>query len=203
MKVLIAVPCFDMMYSDFAFSLARLLLHQKGAAEVLDIRGSEIAWSRNRAARVAIDGGFTHLLFLDSDMCLPANTLDRLLAHGKPVVGASYVRRQEPYDLLGAPLTSWGDADLVEVRELPTGCLLINVAVLKKMDWPWFQFQYADEEQTGRLSEDIYFCRKVREGGGHIWCDTKLTREIAHVGTKRYTVRDGIEWIQRNAARPA
>lgn len=196
MRILLAVPCFDMMSSDFAFSLARIVAHQRGALEVLDIRGSEIAWSRNKAVRHALDGDYTHLCFLDSDMHLPADTLDRLLGHGKPIVGASYVRRCEPYDLLGRPLTTWGGGPLVEVAELPTGCLLINVAVLRRMEWPWFRFEYG-AEYGERVSEDIWFCRKARDLGMSVWCDTVLTKELGHVGVKRFTVRDGIEHIAR------
>ncbi len=204
MRVLVAVPCFDMVCADFAFSLARMLMHQKGSAEVLDIRGSEIAWSRNRAVRVALDGDFTHLAFFDSDMHFPANTLERLLGHGKPVVGASYVRRCEPWDLLGRPLVSWGGGGLQEAQELPTGCLLINVSVLRRMAWPWFKFEYGSEYGE-RISEDIYFCRAVRALGIKVWCDTDLTRELGHVGVKRFTVQDGIDHIKRtrHAAKPA
>ncbi len=200
MKVLVAVPCFDMMSSDFAFSLARMMMGVKIPAEVLDLRGTEIAWSRNQAARWAVEHDHTHMLFLDSDMDFPADTLEQLLGHGKPLVGASYVRRQEPYDLLGHPLTTWGGGDLIEVAELPTGCMLINVAILRKMAWPWFKFEYGSEYGE-RVSEDVYFCRKYRAMGGSVWCDTKLTKELGHVGVKRYTVRDGIEYIQRNAKR--
>jgi hypothetical protein len=90
----------------------------------------------------------------------------------------------------------WSDEPLVEAEEMPTGCLLIAVPVLKKIGWPYFAFEYGDNpgERTG---EDIWFCRKWRETGGRIYCDTALTKELGHVGVKRYTVRDGIEYIAR------
>lgn len=196
MRVLVAVPCFDMLAADFAFSLARLVAHQAGDMEIFDLRASDVDWARNHAAKLAMEGGFSHLMFLDSDMHFPADTLSRLKAAGKPIVGASYVRRTEPYDLLGEKLTTWGGGGLVEVKALPTGCMLINVSVLRKLSAPLFLFEHSHEHGT-RTGEDIYFCRKAREAGVKIWCDTDLTKEIGHVGVKRYTVKDGIEYIAR------
>lgn len=196
-KVLVAVPCFDMLASDFCFSLAAMIAYARAEYTVVDLRGSDIVGARNTAATQAITEGYSHLMFLDSDMHFPADTVARLLAHGKPVVGATYIRRCEPYNLLGKPVADrWSDEPLVEAEEMPTGCLLISVAVLKKIGWPYFAFDYGenDGERTG---EDIWFCRKWRETGGRIYCDTKLTRELGHVGVKRYTVRDGIEHIAR------
>lgn len=183
--------------ADFSFSLARLVMANRDISLSLwDIRSSDIAGSRNRAVRMALAGDYTHLMFLDSDMAFPANTLKRLLEHGKPVVGATYIRRAAPYDLLGTMAEKWANKPLVEALEMPTGCLLINCAVLRRMSWPWFKFE--DGEVAGdQVSEDVYFSRKVREGGGKMWCDALLTREVSHVGVKAYTVQDGIEHIKK------
>ena len=200
-KVLVAVPCFDQVYSDFAFALVRLVAYAQATYTVCDLRGSDIVGARNSAAVKAIEEGYTHLAFLDSDMHMPADTIARLLGHGKPVVGATYIRRCEPYNLLGVMAEPWslpggGDKVLVEALEMPTGCLLIHTSVLKKIGWPYFAFDYGenDGERTG---EDIWFCRKAIAAGVKVWCDPKLTRELGHVGVKRYTVQDGIEHIAR------
>lgn len=203
-RVLIAVPCLDMVAADFAFALSRLVLHGGCSATVIDCRGSDIVGARNTAARMALDGdangeAFTHLLFLDSDMSFPADTLARLLASGKPVIGATYVRRCAPYNLLGAFEGSVPSTGVIEALEMPTGCLLINVAVLRKLSWPWFAFEYG-ENAGERIGEDIWFCRKVREAGVKIWADMDLTKEMVHCGMKGYTVADGIEYVRRQRA---
>lgn len=206
--ILIAVPCFDQVMADFAFALGRLLLRRSFSGEVIDCRGSDIVVARNSAAKRAVGGAtdgtqYTHLLFLDSDMSFPADTLERLLGHGKPIVGASYIRRCEPYNLLGAWEGSVPASGCVEALELPGGCLLINVAVLRKMGWPWFRIDYGQNygERTG---EDVWFCRRAREVGFKVWADMDLTREVAHVGVKRYTVQDGIDFVRRqNASKSA
>ncbi len=196
-RVLLAVPCMDMVHADFAFSLARLLTSNPPALTLQDLRSSDVVWARNEAARLTVAGGYSHLMFLDSDMEFPADTLHRLLGHGKPLVGATYVKRCEPWGLLGAfPAGTDMSAGLVEALELPTGCLLIHRSVLERIEWPWFRFEYGDEVGQ-RLGEDLYFCRKARGKGVKVWCDLALTRELGHVGVKKYTVRDGIEHVAR------
>lgn len=195
-RILVAVPCFDQLYADFAFSLVALVAYGKATYRVQDCRGSDIVGARNAAAVMAIEEGFTHLMFIDSDMAFPPDTVERLLAHGKPVVGATYIRRCEPYNLLGLVAEKWEDKPLVEALELPTGCLLINVSALKKVGWPYFAFEYGDNPGE-RIGEDIWFCRKWRETGGKIYCDAVLTRQLGHIGIKKYTVQDGIEHIAR------
>lgn len=195
-NILIAVPCLDMVAADFAFSLTRLVLHGGAPATVVDIRSNDVAWSRNEAVHRALTGGYTHLFFLDSDMSFPADALTRLLAHGKPIVGASYIKRCEPYNLLGAWERSVPASGLCEALELPTGCMLINTAVFAKLSYPWFYWEYG-EKPGERNSEDLVFCRNARKAGVRIWADMSLTTELGHVGVKAYTVRDGIEYVAR------
>jgi len=196
-NILVAIPCLDMVAADFAFSLARLIGRGTPTMTVVDARSSDVAWSRNECVRQALAGPYSHLLFLDSDMNFPADTLTRLLGHGKPIVGATYVRRNAPFNLLGAfPGDTVASTGVVEALELPAGCLLINVAVLRKLSWPWFRFDYGPEPGQ-RIGEDIWFCRKAREAGVKVWCDLDLTKELHHVGTKQYNTQDGIEYIAR------
>ena len=189
MKVLIAVPCFDQMYTDFGMSLLHLTLAASKTPDlhvsVADLRGTDIVGARNTAAKVALDMESQYLFFLDSDLSFPSNTLHRLLGHGKPVVGASYIRRSHPFDLLGH--VGQGDG-LVPATELPTGCLLINTMMLKKVGYPYFKFEYNTD--GSREGEDQFFSRRVLEVGGKLWCDKELTKEIGHIGIKKYTVAD-------------
>jgi hypothetical protein len=85
---------------------------------------------------------------------------------------------------------------VVEALELPAGCLLINVAALRKLSWPWFRFDYGPEPGQ-RIGEDIWFCRKAREAGMKIWADMDLSKELGHVGVQRYDVNYGIEYIRK------
>jgi hypothetical protein len=59
--------------------------------------------ARNHLADVAVNviDGASHILFLDSDMTFPPDTLQRLLDHKVPIVGADYVKRNDLGKLLG------------------------------------------------------------------------------------------------------
>ena len=84
-----------------------------------------------------------YLFFIDSDIVLHPHTLRRLLAHDKDIVGGTYVQRVEPHALLGkdvhgVPFASNPEVQiqpgaLLEVSALPTGCLLVSMAVFDKL----------------------------------------------------------------------
>ena len=58
-------------------------------ATVLNAKSSIVAEARNDGVDLARQFGADFLLFLDSDMVFPSNTLHRLLAHGRDIVGAT------------------------------------------------------------------------------------------------------------------
>jgi GT2 family glycosyltransferase len=85
---------------------------------------------------------------------------------------------------LGTALHSEPTCDeqgLTEMKRVPTGCLLIRMTVFEALSEPYFRF--LNDEETGEiLGEDYVFCDRAREAGFRIWCDAKLSLEIAHIG---------------------
>jgi len=55
---------------------------------------SDVVISRNRLASKALTGGFTHVLFIDSDMSFSAEITVAMLKADKDVVGLIYTRRE-------------------------------------------------------------------------------------------------------------
>jgi hypothetical protein len=155
---------------------------------VINAKSSIVAEARNRCVALARQHGAGHLLFLDSDMVFPRTTLQRLMAHDKEIVGATYPKRVEPHPVLGAALEGGrveGDGALVEMTNLPTGCLLIAMAVFDCLDRPSFRFSL--DPATGAIvGEDYEFCSRARDAGFSIWCDTALSFEIGHIGQSIY-----------------
>lgn len=146
---------------------------------------------RDSAATLAVEEGFTHLLFLDADNVWPTDTLTRLLAHhDKGIVGGLYVMRHEPYAPValingytpkGSDVTQYehdkdaiGAEGLREVDVIGMGCTLIPVSVFEQLGpRPWFH--YADDDQGWpRVTEDVPFCQKARKAGYRIWLDPTL-----------------------------
>ena len=114
----------------------------------------------------------------------PADTLKKLLAHDKPVVGATYARRVPPFHAL--TMTEEGEhrhitSGLQRVRLLPTGCMLIRMDVFDQLIKPYFNLATEGDQLRG---EDYYFCEQLLARGFEIWCDGDLSVQLGHIGQK-------------------
>ena len=135
---------------------------------------------------------YTHILFLDVDHRFPSDTIIKLLNHNKPIVSGLSFRRTAPYNPVifnwdesieeYETIEEWEDNSLIEVDATGGACLLVDINVLKKMDFPYFEF-YSGYDRNGRkirISEDLYFCKKLKELGYKIYVDTSCTNN--HLG---------------------
>jgi len=57
------------------------------------------------------------------------------------------------------------------------------------MGAPWFYNEYLPGS-TMPVGENVVFCRNVRKEGLEIWCDQTLSREVLHIGTKAFSLKD-------------
>jgi len=184
-KVAICFASGDMVHADFALALAGLCAGAHPIdTPIVNAKSSIVAEARNRCVELAREHGADFLLFLDSDMVFPRTTLQQLLAQDKDIVGATYPRRVPPHSVLGASLPGGRteqDGALIEMRHLPTGCLMIRMSVFDALPGPSFRFLV--EPTTGVIvGEDYDFCDRARTAGFSVWCDTKLSFEIGHIG---------------------
>ncbi len=207
-KVAVCVPSFDMVHKGFAMSLAAMCTYDCARLALLDHRTSLIHKARNALVQEALRTECDYLLFLDSDLKFPAWTLGRLLSHGKDIVGAAYVRRSPPHELLVKPLPGAGAQTLAgglhEVALVPTGCLLVRASVFHDLQRPWFESpSVRSPEQLPEalrdyvapyalpaiIGEDTWFCATARAAGFKVWLDVDLTRDIGHIGEHTFTVQ--------------
>lgn len=184
MLILVGVPSRQQVDADFWMSTLAIWNYDKHNKLCTNWRSPYITESRNAIVDVAQKERATHLLFLDSDMTFPCNVIDVLLSHNKDIVGATYCKRQPPYDVLGEPLVQNGE-HLLAMKKMPTGCLLINMQVFEKMEKPYFQMRYKDGREWG---EDINFCEDVIKLGYDVWCDQYLSVHIGHIEHRVITV---------------
>ena len=125
----------------------------------------------------------THLFLLDSD-CVPAShTIQRLLAHDRPIISAPHMTeiKGERGPMVvdrrnGGYVQHWPIRGLQRVDAVGGSGLLVRRDVLEKTKPPWFQCQYG---QDGLLTkgEDFYFCEKMSREGYDIWTDCDLVQK--------------------------
>jgi len=184
--VAIGIPSGDMVHADFAMSLATLCFNAGARAFIVNAKSSLVMVGRNQIVEAARLAKATHLLFLDSDLTFPPDTLARLLAHGKDIVGGLYTQRVPPHHPLGMTLEGEHVAvtnGLRPMKSMPTGCLLIRLSIFDQLPKPWFN---TGTDGDKILGEDFMFCERARQAGFEIWCDGDLSRDLAHIGQKAY-----------------
>lgn len=218
-RLCIGVPSHGEWKAGFGLSLVNLVQYfmdstirkpdgtpMKKELHVVNVGGSILPDVRHRIVAEAMRWEATHLLFLDADMTFPAWAANQLLMRGVPIVGANYSRRSFP------PIpTAWvgdrktghklytepGDTDLVEVKHVGTGLMLIDMRVFEHLDakaqergephaLPFFAFEVA-EDKAGFIGEDVYFCEKCRAEGLPVYCDQELSQEVGHLGELTFT----------------
>ena len=137
--------------------------------------GDLIGEYRNRIVRDALSLGCTHLFFVDDDLLVTNDALQRLYAHDLDVVGFRYCKK-EPLPRC-ASMIKVGESyepapsspDLLEIDwSLTAGGTLYRMDVFRKLEYPWFV-------SSAKGTEDTYFCARLREHGLKAYLDNTLT----------------------------
>ena len=141
-------------------------------------RRQSIDRMRNVSARMAVEHGFDYLMFIDDDVHIPVDTLDKLLDANVDIIAGWTIIRGHPFnnmffkfeDDTKTKLTNYNEPfdlndftpenkGILKVAAVGFSCVLIKVELLRKMAPPYFV--------TGPFNtEDIYFCMKARETMG-------------------------------------
>lgn len=186
------MPTYGAVAADCARSLAMLLFYiGHRPPEGMEWVGIETMSSSNLphlrhdlAVNALRKHNATHVLWVDSDMAFPRDSLHRLLAHDLEIVGCNYPRRQGAHfssatDLDGQPFKA-SATGLGEAGVIGFGLLLTRISVFEgDYEMPLF----AHHDERGYCTEDVTFCRKVRARGHRIWVDHDLSREVRHIGS--------------------
>src|SRR6266550_2306180 len=164
----------------------------KGTVFLPNFSGCTLARKRNQL----VAGFLEHrelqwLLFVDSDMTPPSDTIARLLAWNVDVVGALYFTKHSHTTC--ARLNGGGAAGpLQRAVEIGTGCLMVQRRVFTDLvAFPWFEIEGLDRDGG---NEDGVFSKKLRDAGVPIHCDTSLVAghltmtpvELNHIIEKIY-----------------
>lgn len=206
-RVLVAVPCGTTVDAYFAQDLALMFAYTtyvKPDMEVLSFfaRGTYLPRARAALVNKAVEKSCTHILWLDTDMRFPKDTLLRLLSHGKHVVAANYSTRQAPIipiavDEEKQPI--FESKGLKEARSAPMGVMMTRTDVFLAMPKPYFAIGYS-KAIDDYSPEDSFFCELARKHSYAIWIDGELSEQVRHVGTFEYEM--GHARMTRDAAQP-
>lgn len=206
MKILIAVPCMDTVYTEFMRSLIEMRTFCETKIEIQ--KSSLIYDSRNILAQKAVEGGFNRLLWLDSDMVFGPDLLERLSAdldEGCEVVSGLCFKRKNPiypviYSEMGYTkedniLTPYANiikeipSEITEVKGVGLAATIMNVDVVERV---FRKFGQPFTPQPG-FGEDLSFCIKCEDIGIKIHCDPDVkVGHIAQTIVTEETYRNGV-----------
>lgn len=209
-NIAIAFPAHDRVHAGFAAHLARMT--GMFAAQLLGpIEGQEIypglgivycqtsilVDGRQKIVECCKQQGRTHIMWLDTDMVFPVETIHYLMRHKQKIVGANYPTRRPPFkftasNLDGTWLETKPDSEgLVEVAHVGFGCLLTDISVFDG-DTPWFHTDWHRNEANEwvPIGEDVYFCREARARGHKIYVDQEISRSLGHTGEFTFTAEE-------------
>lgn len=210
MKIAICVPCRDSVMSGFCFDLAKLVgYHSRNSKDeimIYQMPGTLIFHQREKLANEALDDGADAILWIDSDMRFPSDTLERLLSHNVPICGVNATTRREPIMPTALNLEvkedkpfftkveTRGKDCVEEVSAVGFGVTLTRREVFEKMPQPWFDILWTDG--GGIIGEDVHFCIKAQDYGIKTYVDHVLSPYIRHIGTKEYSW-DDVKWASQ------
>lgn len=157
--------------------------------------------ARNAIVRHARELDATHLLWVDDDMTVPADIVQRLAAHGRQIVGGVYHQRKPPYRPVAwdfndrnemVYLTALKDDGLMQVGGIGTGCLLIAMEVFERVPEPWFLCRHDPDAPAGFayqfVGEDVDFAYHLKDLQIPVWLDCDV--RCGHVTDYEVTSKD-------------
>ena len=198
-RVALCIPSGDTVRLEFAVSMAAMVNRTHStphplleAIGIINLRSPVLPNSRERITNQALQDGYTHLLWIDSDMVFPNDSLLRLLAHGVECVGVNAVRRSFPISFTAQTKpgeyleTRTESSGLEKVYRMGFGMLLIEAAAVRKIKKrPLFSLEWIGNQGIHR-GEDFFFCGRLRKAGVTMYVDHDLTKEVGHVGSMTY-----------------
>ena len=194
MNVVICTPVYAGTTWQYSLSLAEMIVwtltqeiiyNGKKVTPGISVRvepSTRVDLAREALAEWALQGPVDYLLWLDADHSFPRDTMLRLMAHDKPIVGANYRHRRLPDEARstaanivdGQTVSIASRAEGVEaVDVVGLGVCLTKAEVFRALPKPWFEM--------GRFGEDASFCLKAKAHGFQPCVDHALSGEVGHV----------------------
>lgn len=194
-KILIAIPCMDMI--DTAFVQSLMGLDIDGETRIRFLPGSLVYDSRNQLTEIARANGCEYIFFVDSDMTFRGDVLQKLLADAEEnnidvVTGLCFTRKQPIRTAIVKKCEYSQDEDgqlfpdavnymdypkdeLFPVEACGMACCLIRMSCVDNV-LEHFGLPFSPAQGWG---EDLSFCIRARELGHKIYCDSRV--KVGHI----------------------
>ena len=198
-KIGICVPLYGGISAVWVQSFVQKLSEwsaQDLRIEVCMSQTNPVDRARCELVSMALNKGCDYIFFLDSDVLIPPNTIHELLdtlknTKSKVATGVYFIKGEPHYPVLRyysdddkkysfhtTPLTPHQE---FKVDGCGAGCLLIDTTIFKDLEEPYFNFSWKEWRGIkNQGSEDLYFCKKVRDSGHEIWVNTNVL--CGHIG---------------------
>lgn len=203
-RLLIGVPTHGDWDPEFGMALAQLTAYLAACP----IAGEFAEWSlykpstsllpegRERCAEAAMKSG-RDLVFFDTDMDFPRDTVHRMVAAKRPIVAANCAakmlpsaptaRRKSPGTVFGEKVYTDPDSTGHEqVDRIGAAVMYIRNDVLKAVPRPRFEILWRGEDH-GYQGEDWRLCELFEQKGYKPHINHELSKQIGHWGKFRYS----------------
>ena len=151
--------------------------------------------ARNDLFRLAVEGEYDHMIFIDADLEWNPMWIMELLGSDKDVVGGTYRKKTDDAEMYTVKTQNLEAKDgLIKVESLGTGFVKLSKKALMAL-WESSPV-YQNEGREGRMvcdiqivdgqlcSEDVVLFKKLGELGFDVWLAPWMT--CAHIGTKKF-----------------
>lgn len=210
LKVMVAVPTHDSHPAMFGYDLAQMMAWTASnlmggpdapisAMNLAYCTGTYIHSARQQLAELALKIGADYILWLDSDMRFPKDTLARLLLHKQDIVGVNYSTRGVPPKFVAIKDSAAGErlptteksSGLEPAEAIGFGVVLMRTAVLGRLhdpkeEGPWFFYRWREDTRS-MVGEDVFFAELMEKAGVEIMVDHDLSKEVRHIGSFEYS----------------
>lgn len=209
--ILLGTPAYgSMVHTDYLHSVIDFM--KTGLQVATFTIGNESLITRGRNTILSYfykHPEFTHLLFLDADIGITAESVVKLIAHQKPVIGAPVPLKglhpqtgEKVYNVGDILSTSRTDPNLVTTNRLGTAVFMLNREAVNALVDGADQYGSSDItrgvtlDQTmydvfqvgviegNYLSEDYFVCNTLMERGFDVWVDKSLV--VRHNGNVNF-----------------
>lgn len=190
LKYMIAIPCMEMMHTQFVSSLVNM--RRVGANKVVFLSNSLVYDARNMMAAEALDTGADRVLWIDSDMVFDTHLMERLAAdmdEGRHFVAGLFFRRKLPTTPIMSKLNADGriviyedypEDQVFEVDRIGFGACMMSRELLQAV-WDKYGAPFYPSNGNG---EDYSFCERAKALGYTIYCDSRI--KVGHIGSMLY-----------------